>query len=397
MRRVRRAGRVVDEEGLVGSERFLLADPLHRLLGHVGGEVVALFGCGLLLDRRRAFEDGRIVLVGFSADESVEVLETASAARPVLERTDRTRLPHRNLVTLAELRGRVAVELEHLGEWRAGIRTDRVLSRRRRRQLGDGPHADRVMVASGQQRGPRRRAEGRRMKAIVLESLGRELLERRRLARAAKRARRAESHVVDEYDENVRCASGRTQRYDRRVFRVGVFRVVRREPGRGDVGNGQHVARARVVDARHWSRSTSLVCQGPDRRQRIMGQHRRGDDWTEVQCKGREVEARHRRTAQWPNGAMANERDGLKARNVREAPTAKRERRDRGLENDGASDQLARAVSPSRVVSAVRTSVVRQPRRPAFAPLGRRASRSLRSRPFALSRGPSSYRPRSSR
>ena len=42
VRSVRRAGRVVDEEGLVGHQRLLLADPLDRPVGHVLGEVVAL-------------------------------------------------------------------------------------------------------------------------------------------------------------------------------------------------------------------------------------------------------------------------------------------------------------------------------------------------------------------
>ena len=44
VRRVRGPRCEIDEEGLVGHERFLLADPLDRLVGHVLGEVVALLG-----------------------------------------------------------------------------------------------------------------------------------------------------------------------------------------------------------------------------------------------------------------------------------------------------------------------------------------------------------------
>ena len=55
-------------------------------------------------------------LVGLAADEAVEVLEAATAGRPAVERPRRAGLPDRHLVALAELGGRVAVELERQGE-----------------------------------------------------------------------------------------------------------------------------------------------------------------------------------------------------------------------------------------------------------------------------------------
>ena len=55
----RGAGREVHEERLVGHQRLLLAHPLDRLVRHVLGEVVALLGRLLRLDRRRAFVDRR--------------------------------------------------------------------------------------------------------------------------------------------------------------------------------------------------------------------------------------------------------------------------------------------------------------------------------------------------
>ena len=48
---VRGAGCEVDEEGLVGHERLLLADPVHAVVGEVVGEVVALLRRGRWLDR----------------------------------------------------------------------------------------------------------------------------------------------------------------------------------------------------------------------------------------------------------------------------------------------------------------------------------------------------------
>ena len=141
VRRVRRAGREVDEERLVRHERLLLADPRDRLVGHVLGEVVALLGRPLRLDRRRALVERRVVLVRLAADEAVEVLEAPPPAGPGVERAHRARLPDRHLVALAELRRRVAVELERLRQRRARVRPHRAVAGRRRRDLGDAAHA----------------------------------------------------------------------------------------------------------------------------------------------------------------------------------------------------------------------------------------------------------------
>ena len=214
--RVRRAGRVVHEEGLVGHQRLLLADPVDRAVGQILVQRVALLGRPGRLDRGRPFEEPRVVLVRLAADEAVEVLE-ARAGRPAVERSHRARLPHGDLVALAELRGRVAVLLQDLGERRLVEGADAVVAGRGGRHLGDGPHADRVVVAAGQQRGARRRAERGRVKAGVLEAGPRQPLGVRRVARSAEGAGGAEPDVVEQDDEDVRRAGGRAQPADRRV------------------------------------------------------------------------------------------------------------------------------------------------------------------------------------
>jgi hypothetical protein len=106
---MRRAGREVDEEGLVGHERLLLVHPVDGVIGQVFGEVVALLRGLLGLHRPGAFVEGRVILVGFTADEAVEVLKTA-AGGPLSEGTHRAGLPQRHFVALAELRRGVAVQ-----------------------------------------------------------------------------------------------------------------------------------------------------------------------------------------------------------------------------------------------------------------------------------------------
>ena len=201
------------------------------LVGHVLHEVVALFGRLLRLDRRGALVERRIPLVGLAADEAVEVLEAAAARGPGVERPDRARLPHRHFVALAELRRVVAVELERLGQRRHGVGQHRAVARRAGGDLGDAAHAGGVVVAAGQQRLARRRAERGGVEAVELQTARRQLLRVRRLAGTAEGAGRAEAGVVDQDDEHVGRTLGRPQLLDRRKLTVRVLRVVGNELG----------------------------------------------------------------------------------------------------------------------------------------------------------------------
>ncbi len=203
VRRMRGTRSEVDEEGLVGHERLLLANPLDRLVGHVLGEVVTLLRRLLRLHRRRALVEGRVVLIRLTADEAVEVLESAAAGRPGIEGPHRARLPHRHLVALAELRRRIAVQQQRLRQRRARIGANRVVAGRRGGELRDDPHSHRVVVAPAQQGSPRRRAQRRRVEAVVLQAVPGQPLSRRRRARPAERARGGEADVVEQDDKHV--------------------------------------------------------------------------------------------------------------------------------------------------------------------------------------------------
>ena len=199
------ARRVVDEERLVGHQRLLLANPGDRLVGHVLGEVVPLLGGLRRVEGRRALVDGRVVLVGLTADEPVEVLEP-TVGGPLPERAHRARLPHGHLVALTELRGRVAVELEDLGQRCRGQRPHRRVAGRRSGKLGDGAHAHGVVVATGQERLARGRAQRGGVQTVELQPASGEPLGVGRGARPAEHTAGAEAAVVHEDDQHVRRA-----------------------------------------------------------------------------------------------------------------------------------------------------------------------------------------------
>jgi hypothetical protein len=121
VRGVGRARREVGEEGLVGHQRLLLANPVDGVVGQVLGQVVAFFGSRGRLDGRQPFVERRIPLVVLAADEAIEVFEAAAAGRPVLERPHGAGLPDRHLVALAEHGGGIAVEFQGQGEGRLGV------------------------------------------------------------------------------------------------------------------------------------------------------------------------------------------------------------------------------------------------------------------------------------
>ena len=129
-------------------------------------------------------------------------------------------------MALAELRRRVAIELERHRERRLVLRQHRAVAGRRRRDLADAAHVDRVVVAPGQQRLARRRAQRGRVKAVELEAVLGEALGGRRVDRAAERARRGEADVVEQHDQHVGRPLRRPQRLDRRKLRVRILRVV---------------------------------------------------------------------------------------------------------------------------------------------------------------------------
>ena len=207
VRRVRRAGRVVDEERLVRGDGVQAMHVVDRLVGHRGDEVparVAFVGG----DQRRVLREVRLPLVRVAAEEAVEVLE-AHADRPLVERPGLGVHPARDVVVLAEPGGAVAVVSQNCADRRGVLLDDRVVAREAGCSFGDDAEMDRVMVAAGDERGARRRAQRRRVEVRVPQPLAGELVHVRRRNRSAEGALGAVAGVVEQDEQHVGRALGR--------------------------------------------------------------------------------------------------------------------------------------------------------------------------------------------
>ena len=222
VRRVRAARHVIDEEGLL---RRKGVDAIHvsdRLVGHRGREVVARVALERIDVRRVPRQVVRLPLIGVAAHEAVEVLE-AHPDRPLVEGTVGARLKRRRVVVLAEPRRAIAIVFEDLADRRLVTREEAVIAGVTCRLLGDDTKARRVMVAPGDQRGARRRAQRRRMEVGVAKAVVGDAVERRRGDDAAEGARCAESDVVGRDQQDV---GGTFRRHNaRRPVRLGLERV----------------------------------------------------------------------------------------------------------------------------------------------------------------------------
>ncbi len=204
----------VGEEGPLGRDGLLVLDPLDGAVDQVLREVVAVLGQPVGLDGVAALVELRVPVVHLRAHEAVEEVE-ALPHRPARERAGRAHLDRGRLVPLADRRRAVAVAAEDLRDGRGTGGPVAVVARLRRRHLAGDAHPDRVVVATGHQRLPRRRAQRRDVEPAVAQPLVGQPLGGRHLARAAVRRRRAEAHVVDEDDDHVRRARDGLHRPDR--------------------------------------------------------------------------------------------------------------------------------------------------------------------------------------
>ena len=146
-----------------------------------------------------------VPLARAAAEEPVEVVE-APAVRPPIERAGRTLLPVGRQVPLAEGRGAVAVVPKDARQRSAVPWQRRRIAREPARELADRAEADGVVVATGEQCRPRRRAQRRDVEPVVADPTLSDPGVVRRVDRSAEGARVAEPRVVDEDQQHVRGA-----------------------------------------------------------------------------------------------------------------------------------------------------------------------------------------------
>src|SRR5919112_1403997 len=177
--------------------------PLDRLVGHCRREAeVLLLGHA---DYLVVFGDERIVLAGLAAEDAPEVVE-APGVGPQVERACGTLLLVGRHVPLAEGTGTVAVHLQDLRDRRRALGACRGVAGPTTGELADRAEANGMVVASCKQGRPRRRAQRRHVEPVVLETALRHTGEVRRIDRSAESAGIPEAGVVDEDEEDVRCA-----------------------------------------------------------------------------------------------------------------------------------------------------------------------------------------------
>ncbi len=207
MRRVRGAGRVLDEERLVGHRLVDAIEVVDGVVGHAGDQVparLALEG----IDLGGVAEQVRLPLVRIAAHEAVEILE-AHAGRPLVKRPDLAGGKRRRVVILAEPRGGVAVIEQNPPDGGLVLGDDAVVAGETRGLLGDHAETGRVMVAPGDERGARRRAERGGVDVVVAQAVIRDAIHRRRRDDAAEGARHAESGVIRDDEQDVGRLFGR--------------------------------------------------------------------------------------------------------------------------------------------------------------------------------------------
>ena len=199
--RMGRPRRIVLQPRLVRGDGAEHANPIDALVRHVLFEEIVLHVVRWL-DRLRVLVKGRFPLIGIPPDESVEVLETQTGG-PKVERPGLTGVPVRHIVVLAVPGRVVAILLQDFGKRPAALRHQGVVAWETGSQFHDDARRGRMVVAAGQERRARRRAEGRRVELSVAQAVLGQPVQRLRGDRTAKRARRAKAHVIRQDDEDV--------------------------------------------------------------------------------------------------------------------------------------------------------------------------------------------------
>ena len=136
--------------------------------------------------------------------KAIEIVEAdALAGRPSHEWSHGCGLCRRRVVPFAEGGGLVSIVAEHFGERRRCSRDHTRVAVPIHGALGDGSRPDALMIASRQQRRPRRRANRCRVESVVADPLIGDAGQGWRMDRAAIGVGKAKANVIQQDDENI--------------------------------------------------------------------------------------------------------------------------------------------------------------------------------------------------
>ena len=161
----------VEEEGPVRIGGHQLPQPLAGLIHDVFRQVIAL--PPRRFDTLVPRDQLRVPLVRLARQETVEAVE-APLQGPVVVGAGGTGLVDGPQVPLARREGLVSVRTQHLRQVGRLAGSEAPGVGKAVDHLRHPPHADAVMVAAGEQAGPRRRAERGDVEVRVAQSIGRQ-------------------------------------------------------------------------------------------------------------------------------------------------------------------------------------------------------------------------------
>ena len=193
----------VQEERPVGTHALRVVHELDGAVHEVLGDVVAVLRLRRRVDEVVVVGERGAELVGLALEEPVEAVETPLEG-PVVERPGRRALFHRGQMPFAHGEGGIALVVEDLGH--GGGVTGDVAGHVGEAgvEVAHRPHADGVVVATGEQRGPGGGTQRGDVEVGVAEPVGGEGVDVGRVDVGSVAAELGEPEVVEEDHDHVR-------------------------------------------------------------------------------------------------------------------------------------------------------------------------------------------------
>ncbi len=214
------AGSVIHKNWPVGRQGFLLQNPGAGVVGEILVEGVVGFATRRWdhADGLRVLCEFGVPLIGFSADEAVEVVE-ALMGGPMIVRAGVCGFCVRDEMPLADASGCVPIFAKHLRDEGCGLWDGAGIARKTVGPINDRTHTYGVIIATRHEGGARRRAKSCNSEARVAETVSGQTVEGRSRDETAKCSGLTITGVVEQDEQDV-------------------WRALRRSDGRGRDGDG---------------------------------------------------------------------------------------------------------------------------------------------------------------